>query len=230
MSASYVFLFYFSLIVFSWNESQVFYFQEVAKAYIHHTLLFISLRAIRSNAMAQGSSIEEQHVARECMLAVWTTAALGLIVAGVENYLEGGYITGAHSRAFKSLLLLNLKNLRPHALELVNVVSPPDWVVWAPLGLKANQPIRGASLASSPGSAAAPSHASDQTYDNFFHAITHFQSTYERAPYWQLLRQPVPIIGQPGGRFGSTPPQEVHFGTGPAAATLDSNTTGKAKL
>lgn len=229
----------------------MFWFQEVAKAFVHVTMLSVSLRAIESGlgggasggggaaaAAATGAAAPGQTEARGVMLHLWSTAALGLIVTHIDSYLEGGHISGAQSRALKSLLLSQLRLLRPHSLALVNVVAPPDWVVWSPLGLKANHPTTTtASASASPSSpssapsaaAASPvvlSHSSDQTYDNYFHAITHFQQTYERAPYWRLLRDPLPIIGQAGGRFASTQPQQLRLES-PEART---NSTGRAKL
>jgi hypothetical protein len=51
------------------------------------------------------------------------------------------------------------------------------------------------------------------------------------------LREPVPIVGQEAGRFGSTPPKllRIDKDTGAAGAAqqplkLDTNSTGKAKL
>ena len=228
----------------AWNDSQVFYWQEVARGFIQLNMLRVALQAIEAKsgsadgtAAASGASD-----AKATMLHLWTASALGLIVQHIDTYLEGGYLTGSGSRALKGLLLSHLKQLRPHALSLVNTVSPPDWVVWSPLGLKANhgqaadQPTATATAA---GVGSAVSGA-DQTYDNYFHAITHFQQTYERAPYWQLLRQPVPIVGQCGGRFGSTPTQILQIHKAAAATeltaaqhranTVDTNTTGRAKL
>lgn len=228
----------------SWNESQVFWFQEVAKAFVHVTMLSVSLRAIESGlaggaseggGAAAAAATVGQSEARGVMLHLWRTAALGLVVSHIDTYLEGGHITGAQSRALKAMLLAQLRQLRPHSLALVNVVAPPDWVVWSPLGLKANHPTTTTGSASAaPGaapssSATAPSvlsHSSDQTYDNYFHAITHFQQTYERAPYWRLLRDPLPIVGQAGGRFASTQPQQLRLES-PEART---NSTGRAKL
>jgi hypothetical protein len=121
-------------------------------------------------------------------------SALGLIVSHLESYLEGGFLNGAQSKQLKALLLLQLRRMRPHALALVNVVAPPDWVVWSPLGLKANHPTapapttaaekteavaHGAPLPTAAAgadnvaaaAALAHSHATDQTYDNYFHAV-----------------------------------------------------------
>jgi hypothetical protein len=102
-------------------------------------------------------------------------------------------------------------------------VSPPDWVVWSPLGLNANytpQPQQQQQQQTKEGKDSSPSSiplSYEHAYDNYFHAITHFQSTFERAPYWQLLREPVPIVGQAGGTYRSTPPLQVQVGGKKAA-------------
>lgn len=217
----------------AWNSSQVFGWQDVAESYLHATWMRVALESIETSEATRGN--EE---ARAAMKKVWLVSALGLIMDHRADYLEGGYLTAEQSRTLKSRLLTELPHLRTRAMQLVDVVAPPDWVVWSPLGLKSNRPA--VSRAPTTGANAAAdnaefAHATDQTYDNYFHAVTHFRQTYERAPYWQLLREPVGIVGQPGGRFRSTPTQRVHVvrantGEGEERKVVLTQTVARAKL
>jgi acyl-CoA oxidase len=241
----------------AWNTSQVGGWQEVAKAFVHATMMRVAWERIEEGLHAKGGAAAGVAEAQAAMKHLWLISALGLIVQHSEAYLEGGYLLGSQTKLLRALLLRELARLRPRAIQLVNTVAPPDWVVWSPLGLKNNLPGAGAGgplgekvnalgknagVASEQGGedgSASGGKTTDQMYDNFFHAITHFQHTYERAPYWQLMREPIPIVGQGGGRFASTEPQQVHVirGNHTAATTREEtkpkplvDTTGRAKL
>jgi len=204
----------------AWNETQVFLWSEAAKAFMHVTSLQVALDAIHVKWSDQTVRLDpDARTAKSVMMLLWRCSALGFITSHLDSYLEGGFINGTHSRRLKRLLLEQLAGLRPHALPIINCVAPPDWVVWSPLGLKTNQssvpsPSPSATHSTSTTSGATSSSGSssscDTTYDAYFNALTHFHQTFDRAPYWALLREPLPIVGQAGGRYGLTPTQQLH--------------------
>ena len=60
--------------------------------------------------------------------------ALQHIESTLGDFLEDGYLSGAHAVSLRALLRQLLQRLRSHALPLIDAFNLPDFIVDSPLG------------------------------------------------------------------------------------------------
>jgi acyl-CoA oxidase len=145
----------------AWNDTQVFYLQNAAKAFMEWLIVDRFLEKI--NSLPGEFQSLKSILLRACdLFALWS------LERDMVTYLAGGYFTSEQSYTIKELVLRLTREFKNESVAIIDAIAPPDEIIWSPLG-----------------------QSNGEIYKNLFNTVRSAPGAFERPSYWALLRTPV---------------------------------------